>query len=123
MIILGVILLLVGYLLLPKLTGVPLNVETYVSGEVGSAHCRRYPVLVGAVRQSQDRRQTLLVLMLTARFQDPHRARHFHFHRRFQIGQPARSLRLQKFGARESLLSRSSGFPDLLTHGGVTENC
>ena len=28
MIILGVILLLVGYLLLPKLTGVPLNVET-----------------------------------------------------------------------------------------------
>ena len=28
MIVLGVILLLVGYLLLPKLTGVPLNVET-----------------------------------------------------------------------------------------------
>ena len=28
MILLGVILLLVGYLLLPRLTGVPLNVET-----------------------------------------------------------------------------------------------
>ena len=28
MIVLGVILLLVGYLLLPRLTGIPLNVET-----------------------------------------------------------------------------------------------
>jgi hypothetical protein len=41
--------------------------------------------------------------MVTARLQDPHRARHFS-HRRLQIGQPARPLRLQNLGcARESL--------------------
>ena len=34
-------------------------------GRLDSAHCRHYPVLVGAVWQSQDRRQTLLVLMVT----------------------------------------------------------
>lgn len=70
MIVLGVILLLVAYLLLPRLTGIPLNVETkciwrgwilMYLGRLDSGRCRHCPVGPGQVRP-EHRRKAQLVL-------------------------------------------------------------